>query len=121
MRTRASRCLLSALVVCGTRTVLDAAFGPRSSGETVYGRRLMRSLRHGMIVLLDRAFSSNTFLTAVAGTAAAFPARLSATRTPPVLARCDDGWFLSSFGDLKVPIIECDITITTRRGHQTGL
>nr|WP_272925994.1 MULTISPECIES: transposase domain-containing protein [unclassified Streptomyces] len=56
---------LTALVACGTRAVMDAAFGPRSSGETVYGRRLTRSLHAGMIVLLDRGFSGNTFLTAV--------------------------------------------------------
>ncbi|MER7578284.1 transposase domain-containing protein, partial [Streptomyces sp. NPDC126514] len=45
---------LTALVACGTRALLDASFGPRSSGETVYGKRLTRSLHAGMIVLLDR-------------------------------------------------------------------
>ncbi|MGW2075081.1 transposase, partial [Streptomyces sp. NPDC001953] len=90
---------LTALVACGTRAVLDAAFGPRSSGETVYGKQLMRSLHAGMIVLLDRGFSSNPFLAAVAATEAAFLARVSAVRKPPVLARFDDGSFLSRFGD----------------------
>jgi hypothetical protein len=51
---------LSALVACGTHAVLDTAFGPRSNGETVYGKRLMRSVHAGMIVLLDRGFSSNS-------------------------------------------------------------
>ncbi|MFE7749073.1 transposase domain-containing protein [Streptomyces sp. NPDC057428] len=46
---------LTALVACCTRAVLDAAFGRRSSGETVYGKRLMRSLHASVIVLLDRA------------------------------------------------------------------
>jgi hypothetical protein len=112
---------LSALVACGTRAVLDAAFGPRSSGETVYGKRLMRSVHAGMIVLLDRGFSSNTFLAAVAATEAAFLARVSAVRKPPVLARYDDGSFLSRFGALEVRIIECEVTITTSQGRQTGL
>jgi hypothetical protein len=112
---------LSALVACGTRAVLDAAFGPRSNGETVYGKRLMRSVHTGMIVLLDRGSSSNTFLAAVAATEAAFLARVTAVRKPPVLTRYDDGSFLSRFGDLKVRIIECEITITTSRGRQSGL
>ncbi|MGW1087363.1 IS4 family transposase [Streptomyces sp. NPDC002596] len=112
---------LAALVACGTRAVLDAAFGPRSSGETVYGKRLTRSLHAGMIVLLDRGFSSNTFLAAVAATEAAFLARVSAARKPPVLARFDDGSYLSRFGSTEVRIIECEITITTSQGRQTGL
>jgi hypothetical protein len=33
-------------------------FGPRSRGETVHGQRLARSLRPGMIVLLDRGFAT---------------------------------------------------------------
>ncbi|MFB7225055.1 IS4 family transposase [Streptomyces sp. NPDC056227] len=111
---------LAVLVACGTRAVLDAAFGPRSSGETVYGKRLTRSLHAGMIVLLDRGFSSNTFLAAVAATEAAFLARVSAARKPPVLARFDDGSYLSRFGSTEVRIIECEITITTSQGHRTG-
>jgi Insertion element 4 transposase N-terminal/Transposase DDE domain len=112
---------LSALVACGTRAVLDAAFGPRSNGETVYGRRLMRSVHAGMIVLLDRGFSSNAFLASVAATEAAFLVRVTAVRKPPVLARYDDGSYLSRFGDVEVRIIECEITITTSQGHQSGL
>nr|WTB28584.1 transposase [Streptomyces sp. NBC_00830] len=112
---------LSALVACGTRAVLDAAFGPRSNGETVYGKRLMRSVHAGMIVLLDRGFSSNTFLAAVAATEAAFLARVTAVRKPPVLTRYDDGPFLSRFGTVEVRIIECEITITTSRGRHSGL
>jgi hypothetical protein len=111
---------LSALVACGTRAVLDAAFGPRSSGESVYGRRLMRSVHAGMIVLLDRGFSSNAFLAAVTATQAAFLVRITATRRPAVLARYDDGSFLSRFGDLKVRIIECEITVTTGQGRHSS-
>ncbi|MDJ0465479.1 transposase domain-containing protein [Streptomyces sp. H27-C3] len=74
---------LTTLVACGTRAVIDAAFGPRSSGETVYGKRLMRSVHTGMIVLLDRGFASNTSLAAVATTEAAFLARASALGVRP--------------------------------------
>jgi hypothetical protein len=113
--------LLVALVACGTRAIIDAVFGPRSRGETTHGQRLARSLHPGMIVLLDRGFSSNAFLETVAGTGAALLARLSASRKPPVLGRFPDGSFLSRIGALQVRIIECEITITTSAGRHTGV
>ncbi|MEU9134276.1 IS4 family transposase [Kitasatospora sp. NPDC048540] len=112
---------LTALVSCGTRAVLDAAFGPRITGETTYGRRLLRSLGPGTIVLLDRGFASNAFLEHTAATGAAFLARLTATRKPSVLRRFADGSFLSRFGELEVRIIECEISIATTAGHHTGV
>jgi Insertion element 4 transposase N-terminal/Transposase DDE domain len=113
--------LLVALVACGTRAVIDAVFGPRKPGEPVLGRRLMRSMNQGMIVLLDRGFATNAFLQAVAGTGAGFLARLSAVRKPPVLRRFDDGSFLSQIGTLQVRVIECEITIATAAGRHTGV
>jgi hypothetical protein len=113
--------LLVALVACGTRALLDAVFGPRTGGETGYGQRLMRSLRPGMIVLLDRGFATNVFLEAVADTGAAFLARLSAACTPPVGRRLADGSFLSRIGRVPVRIIECRITIATTAGRHTGV
>lgn len=112
--------MLVTLVACGTRAVIDAVFGPRKPGESVLGRRLVRSLHHGMIVLLDRGFSSNPFLTAAAGTGADFLARLSSARKPPVLATFPDGSFLSRIGDVEVRIVVCEITIATSAGHRTG-
>jgi hypothetical protein len=112
---------LVALVACGTRAIIDAVFGPRSTGETTHGRRLARSLHQDMIVLLDRGFSSNAFLQTVAGTGAAFLARLSAARKPPVLRRLPDGSFLSRIGQIEVRIVECEITIATTAGRTQGL
>src|SRR5215471_8951439 len=111
---------LVALVACGTRAIIDAVFGPTADGEPAYLTRLLRSLHTGMIVLLDRGLSSNALLAATAGTHADFLARLSATRTPPVLRRLPDGCFLSTPGCVKVRIIECQITIATTAGTQTG-
>jgi hypothetical protein len=113
--------LLVALVACGTRAIIDAAFGPRIGGETGHGQRLARSLRAGMIVLLDRGFASNAFLEKVAGTGAELLARLSASRKPPVLRHLPDGSFLSQLGTLQVRIIECEITIATTAGRHTGV
>ena len=56
----------------------------------------------------------------IAGTGAAFLARLSAARKPPVLRRFPDGSFLSRLGTLEVRIIECQITIATTAGRHTG-
>ncbi|MEU0085166.1 IS4 family transposase [Streptomyces sp. NPDC006274] len=112
--------MLVALVACGTRAAIDAVFGPRKPGESVLGRRLARSLNSGMIVLLDRGFATNPFLTTVAGTKAAFLARLSSVRKPPVLATYPDGSFLSRVGDIEVRIVTCEITIATSAGRRTG-
>jgi hypothetical protein len=113
--------LLTALVACGTRAVIDAVFGPRKPGEPVLGRRLLRSLHQGMVVLLDRGFATTAFLHAVADTDADFLARLSAVRKPPILRRFDDGSFLSRIGTVEVRIIECEITIATTAGRHTGV
>lgn len=45
---------------CGTRAVLDAVFGPITDGETTYAPRLLRGLREGMIVPLDRNVSTGS-------------------------------------------------------------
>jgi hypothetical protein len=111
---------LSALVACGTRAILDAAFGSRERGETHYARRLTRSIHPGMIVLLDRGFSGNDFLAHLARTQAAFLARFQANRKPVVLRRLPDGSFLSRFAALPVRVIECEITIATSAGRRTG-
>ncbi|MGW2697789.1 transposase domain-containing protein [Streptomyces sp. NPDC001296] len=113
---------LTALVACGTRAVIDAAFGARGDGsETALGLRLARSLHTGMIVLLDRGFATNAFLTAVARTGADLLARLTSVRKIPVLHRYRDGSYRSVVGDIPVRIIECEITIATSAGRQTGL
>jgi hypothetical protein len=111
---------LVALVACGTRAIIDAVFGPTADGESTYLPRLLRSLHQGMIVLLDRGLSSNALLAAVTGTGADVLARLTANRKPPALSRLPDGSFLSALGGVKVRIIECQITITTTAGTQTG-
>ncbi|MET9251089.1 transposase [Nonomuraea sp. NPDC003709] len=70
---------------------------------------------------MDRGFATNAFLTAVADTPAAFLARLTATRKPPMLRRLPDGSFLSLIGPVPVRIVECEITIATAAGRRTGV
>jgi Insertion element 4 transposase N-terminal/Transposase DDE domain len=112
---------LLALVACGTRTIIDAAWGATADGETAYARQLLRSLRAGMIVLLDRGFDAAGLLQAIKGTDADFLARLKSNRRLPILKRFQDGSYLSVLGGVEVRIVECEITIKTKTGKQTGV
>lgn len=109
-----------ALVACGTRTLIDAVFGPTSSGELDYTRRLRRSLQAGMIVLLDRNFDAATLIGQLAATGADLLVRLRSTRKPPLLRRYPDGSYLSQIGATQVRIVEAEITIATSAGRHTG-
>ncbi|MFG2848409.1 IS4 family transposase [Kitasatospora sp. NPDC048296] len=112
---------LLVLVSCGTRTVLDAVFGPTTDGETTYAPRLLRSLREGMIVLLDRNFAAQALVAAIATTGAHVLVRVKNGRHLPVLHRNHDGSYLSRLGTVAVRAIDCEITITTATGRHTGL
>jgi hypothetical protein len=110
-----------ALVACGTRTLIDAVFGPTTTGETTYAPTLLRSLREGMIVLADRNFGAKDLLADIAATGAQVLVRLKSGRKMPVLARYPDGSYLSTLGTLRVRVIDCEITIATAAGRHTGV
>jgi hypothetical protein len=108
--------MLMTLVETGTRGLLGAVFGPHDSGEQSFATRLVHLLGPDMLVLADRGFDGNEFLTAVAARHAQFLVRLRAARRLPVLARLDDGSFLTKLADLTVRIIDADITLTCSDG-----
>jgi hypothetical protein len=66
--------------------------------------------------LADRGFDRNDFLAAVADSGAQFLVRLRSARRMPVMARLDDGSFLTKIGGLTVRIIDADITVTCADG-----
>ena len=107
-------------MACGTRTLIDAVFGPATSGETTYAPGLLRSLHQGMIVLLDRNFAAAGLIAAIAATHAEALVRVKNGRRLPVLARYQDGSALSVLGTTQVRVIDCQITIATRTGRRTG-
>jgi hypothetical protein len=113
---------LLALVACGTRAIIDAVFGPTSTGELGYARRLLGALRPGMLLLADRNFGAADLLDAITERGAHYLVRLKANRRLPVLARYPDGSYLSVLGTTKVRIIQASITITTSStsGTHTG-
>jgi len=107
---------LMTLAETGTRALLGAVFGPPATGETEYARQLLHLLTPDMLVLADRGFDAAAFLGEVAATGAAFLVRLTARRRLPVMARLDDGSFLSKVVELTVRIIDADVTVTCADG-----
>jgi Insertion element 4 transposase N-terminal/Transposase DDE domain len=112
---------LLALVACGTRTLIDAVFGPATGGETTYAPDLLRSLHRGMIVLADRNFAAAALIAAIAGTQADVLVRVKTGRKLPVLRRHPDGSALCLLGTTQVRVIDCQITIATSAGRRTGI
>ena len=108
-------------MACGTRTLIDAVFGPITQGETTYPPGLLRSMRAGMIVLLDRNFAAAALIAAIARTEADALVRVKNGRKLPVLARYRDGSALSLLGTTRVRVIEAQITIATSAGRRTGI
>ncbi|MER6100744.1 IS4 family transposase [Streptomyces sp. NPDC001728] len=111
---------LTALVACGTRSVIGAVFGPATTGELEYARRLAGDLRAGMLLLGDRNFAAADLLNRFAATGAHLLVRCKSGRNLPPVARCRDGSFLSRLGALTVRVIDAEITITTSQGIRTG-
>ncbi|MBE1464313.1 IS4 family transposase [Kibdelosporangium phytohabitans] len=109
------------LVSCGTRTVLDAVFGPVTSGETSYAARLPGRVREGTIVLADRNFAAADLIAAIAATGAHVLFRVKTSRKLPPLRRYDDGSYLSMLGTVTVRVITAEIAIVTSTGRRTGL
>ncbi|MGV4985740.1 IS4 family transposase [Streptomyces sp. NRAIS4] len=107
---------LMTLVETGTRALLGEVFGPTAEGETSYARRLLHLLRPDMLVLWDKGFDGNAFLAAVTATRAQVLGRLRSNRRTPVLCRLADGSYLSVLGDVKVRVIDAQITVTCADG-----
>ncbi|WP_239163560.1 IS4 family transposase [Paractinoplanes rishiriensis] len=111
---------LSALLTCGTRSVIDAVFDPLRVGELDQARILSRSLRPGMLLLADRYYDAADFLATVTTTGAGLLIRGKANRRLPVIRRLPDGSWLSRIGALNIRVIEAQIRITTSQGTRTG-
>jgi hypothetical protein len=107
---------LVTLAETGTRGLLGAVFGPRSSGEITYAARLVDRLDHSMLLLADRAFDGGEFLAAVRGTGAQFLVRMRAGRRLPALAYLPDGSILTRLGSLNVRVVQAEITVTLADG-----
>ena len=104
------------IIACGTRSVIEASFGTDQTGELTYARRLMGSLRPGMLLLGDRNFAAYQLFTAITDTGADFLLRAKTGTTAmnlPVRERLCDGSFLTSARGRTVRVIDAAITVTT--------
>ncbi|WP_285475559.1 IS4 family transposase, partial [Actinoplanes sp. NBRC 101535] len=111
---------LSALLSCGTRSVLDAVFDPITTGENSQARHLSRSLHTGMLLLADRNYAAAELVKTFAATGADLLIRCKANRRLRIIGRCPDGSRLSTIGELRVRVIEARISITTTNGTHTS-
>ncbi|MET7952316.1 IS4 family transposase [Micromonospora sp. NPDC005324] len=111
---------LSALLACGTRSVIDAVFDPVSVGELDQARQLARSLRPGMLLMADRNYAGADLIATLAATGADLLIRCKTGRKLPILRRHRDGSFASIIGGLPIRVIDAQISITTTDGTHTG-
>jgi hypothetical protein len=112
---------LVAVVACGTRTVIDAVFGPIAVGETTQTPRLLTCLRPGMLLLADRNFAVADLVNGIAATGADLLIRCKNGRPLPDLAVLPDGSRLSRLGGIAVRVLDAEITVTLTGGtRHTG-
>ena len=109
------------VVACGTRTVIDAVFGPVTVGEISYAPRLFGCLRSGMLLLADRNFAVKGLAEQIHATGADLLIRCKNDRNLPAIGRCPDGSWLALLGAVTVRVIDAEITVTTSgQPHHTG-
>jgi transposase IS4-like protein/DDE family transposase len=90
------------LLACGTRGLLDAAFGPlrgKGTGEQALAGQLLGSLHAGMLLLADRNFYSWALWHAAAATGADLLWRARASMDLAVTGELPDGSFLAHVND----------------------
>lgn len=118
---------LVALVECGTRALLGAAFGPDTTGELRYACRLLDRLDASMVLLADAYYDAFDFLLTVTGTGASFLLHSTRKRRPTVRRLLPDGSYLTTisagryragrgYGRLEVRIIEARMTVVLADG-----
>jgi hypothetical protein len=90
------------LLACGTRGLLDAAFGPvrgKGTGEPALAGQLLGSLHAGMLLLADRNFYSWALWHAAAATGADLLWRVRTSMDLTVIRELPDGSFLAHVND----------------------
>ncbi|KAB1976634.1 IS4 family transposase [Streptomyces triticiradicis] len=118
---------LVALVECGTRALIGAAFGPDTTGELGYARQLLDQLDASMVLLAGAYYDAFDFLHTVTGTGASFLMPSTRTRRPTMRHPLPDGSYLTTicagkyqavrgYGRLDVRIVEARMTVTLADG-----
>jgi hypothetical protein len=120
---------LVALAECGTRALIDAAFGGYHTGEQDLARTLAPSMTADMLVLADRNFPGGPLWTAATAGGAHLLWRIKTNQfTLPVEQVLPDGSYLSSFTSgkgrhrrrIRMRVVHYTVTTTdTDTGEQT--
>ena len=108
-----------ALIACGTRSIIDAVFGPTSVGETTYTPALLPSMGAGMIILADRNFAAAALLHRISDTGAHYLVRVKNARHLPIHQILADGSYLSVLAGHRIRVITATITLDTTNGQRT--
>jgi len=114
---------LLALVACGTRTLIDAVFGPTTSGRPPTPPACCAACGRAWSCWPTVTFAAGWLAARIAATRAEFLIRVKTGHGAPklpALHRYQDGSFLSRFGGVPVRVIDAQITITTTAGRHTG-
>lgn len=83
------------LAECGTHAIVDAGFWPIHTSERVGGRRLLRSITAGMLVMWDRGFHEYDMIVGVQQRQSHVLGRLPAHVKPDRIQSLDDGSYLA--------------------------
>jgi hypothetical protein len=81
---------------CGTRLIVDAAFGAYCSSEQHLAFRLLRRLKPGMLVLLDRGLCPARLMQVIRVLGAHAIGRLASNVVPTYLRQLSDGSYLAN-------------------------
>jgi hypothetical protein len=84
------------LAECGTHVIIDAGFWPIHTSERVGGRRLLRSVTAGMLVMWDRGFHDYDMVSGVQARQAHVLGRLPAHVKPKRVKMLPDGSCLAT-------------------------
>jgi hypothetical protein len=115
---------LVTVMACGTRSVMDAVFGPITCGETTYAKDLLARLPAGVLLLADRNFAAGHLLRLVTSCDAQLLVRAKTGRGGPklpVLLRLPDGSYQSMFGGQRVRVVDAEISVKTKAGVVTAV
>lgn len=108
--------MLMALVETGTRGLIGAVFGPTSTGEIAWARRLLPMLAPDMLVLADRGFDARNFLRQISETGAEFLVRARINRILPATELLGDGSYLTRLGGQTLRVITARIEVACADG-----
>ena len=111
---------LSVLLTCGTRSIIDACFGPTGTGELAHARTLARSLRPGMLLLADRNYAAADLIKTLTATGTDLLIRCKNGRRLPIIGRHHDGSWLSIIGTVRVRVVDAQISVKTSTGIHTS-